>query len=336
MKIKKKSYNRASPIEKAVGLFMPFHCDSCLHKLRVSQENYGYGMVCPYCKTGVICPAPSFHAGEQVGPYLIDGWLAKGAMGEVYYGHSLKTERVVALKILNTDIDSQYAFRLFEQEAYIMDHFEHECLPRLAGFNEHHNYYYLAMNYVEGEGLDTLLLRKVVLDQIYVLDLIIRLADLLDHVWRKFGAIHRDIKPANIMATEDDKIVLIDWGLAHIYNHPIENDTDITFGTPEYICPVIVSGESNPDYRTDIYSLGATCFHLVTGQFPFHSENAEEVIDLVLHGKVPCAHEVNKDVSPEFSKILAKMMQRDYDDRYQNWAHLVEDVEKLKMFLSFS
>ena len=138
--------------------------------------------------------------------------------------------------------------------------------------------------------------------------MIIRLSDLLDHVWRKFGAIHRDIKPANIMMTEDDQLILIDWGLAHIYNHPIENDTEITFGTPEYICPTIVSGETNPDYRTDIYSLGATCFHLVTGEFPFRSDDAEDVIDLVLSGDVSAAHEVNPDVSPEVSKILQKMM----------------------------
>jgi serine/threonine-protein kinase len=254
-------------------------------------------------------------------------------MGEVYYAHAMQTERTVALKILNTDVDGSYAFRLFEQEAYIMDHFEHPCLPKLAGFNKHHNYHYLAMNYVEGEGLDTILLREGPFNQIYILDMIIRLADLLDHVWRKFGAIHRDIKPANVMMTEDDQLILIDWGLAHIYNHPIENDTEITFGTPEYICPTIVSGETNPDYRTDIYSLGATCFHLVTGEFPFRSENAENVIDLVLAGNAPDAHELNSQVSPEVSKILSKMMALDYNDRYQNWETLVEDVEKVKMFL---
>ena len=327
MKIKRKSYNASVPIDKAVGLFMPFHCDTCLRRLRVSHENYGYGMICPYCKSGIICPSPSFHAGEQVGPYIIDGWLAKGAMGEVYYAHSTRSDRIVALKILNTEIDSDYAFRLFEQEAFIIGHFENQCLPLLASYNEHHNYHYLAMNYVEGEGLDTILIREERMSEVFVLKLILVIAEILDEVWRVYGAIHRDIKPANIMLKEDGEFVLIDWGLSHIYNQPIHNDTGITFGTPEYICPVIVQGEMNPDYRTDIYSLGASCYHLLTGHFPFHSECADDVIDILLSQETPNAHEVHPEVDPDVATIIYNMMQKQYDDRYQNWQTVIDDVK---------
>ena len=208
LKIRKRSYNPSVSIDKAVGLFMPFHCDNCIHRLRVSHENYGFGLVCPYCKEGIICPDPSFHAGEQIGPYVIDGWLARGAMGEVYYAHSTKTDKVVALKILNTDIGSEYALHLFQQEAYIMGHFEHPCLPVISSTNQHESFYYLAMKYVEGEGYDTVILREKQLDQKYVINVMLKIADLLEHVWSKFGAIHRDIKPANIMVTEDDKTII--------------------------------------------------------------------------------------------------------------------------------
>ena len=327
MKIRKKSYNPSVAIDKAVGLYMPFHCDNCIHRLRVSHENYGFGLVCPYCKEGIICPDPSFHAGEQVGPYIIDGWLARGAMGEVYYAHSTKSDKTVALKILNTDIGSEYALSLFQQEAYIMGHFEHPCLPVISSTNQHESFYYLAMQYIEGEGYDTVILREQKLTQKYVIEVMLKIADLLEHVWSKFGAIHRDIKPANIMVTEDDKVVLIDWGLAHIYNNPIHNDTGITFGTPEYICPVIVCGETNPDYRTDIYSLGATAFHMVTGSFPFLSEDPEALIDMVVDGPVPKAIEHDPSIDPGFSAILEKMMSKTYEERYISWEDFRVDIQ---------
>ncbi len=210
--------------------------------------------------------------------YRIVEPMARGGMGSVYRAHDDTLNRVVALKELRIDPGSSPQVRAqiqqqFLQEAQVLANMNHPGLPRVtdyftAGGNE-----YLVMDFVEGRSLGSLLAQRngKPFEEAQVLTWARQLLEALAYCHSR-GVIHRDIKPQNLILTPDGRIVLVDFGLAKLYNPDVESHTKTALrglGTPEYAPPEQYDSTSgHTDQRSDLYALGATLYHLLTGAPP--------------------------------------------------------------------
>ena len=324
--IHKLYYPPAQPVEKQKDLYMIFHCEDCGKKLRVSHPQYGFGMVCPHCKAGLICPSPSFHVGEKLGHFQIDGWVAKGSMGEVYYARSGKSGRVCALKVLNSSLGEE-SIKLFDQEAEVLRVFTHPSLPRLIAHQQDRGYRYTAMTYFEGESIDRLLIRESALSEELVLNMMAQVANGLNHVWRNFGLLHFDIKPANIMLCDNGFTGLVDWGMARTWDHT--QVTGVAFGTPFFMDPMRFTQTDLLDYRSDMYSLAASFFQALTGQVPYFDLDTDVVVDKALTEPVPSLIECGASVTERTDALFRKMMAKTADERYLTWEEVIEEISAI-------
>jgi len=194
--------------------------------------------------------------------------LGTGGMGTVYKAHDMQLERDVALKLLRKDLGPEYAKQL-QHEARITASINHPHVVQVFSFGCDHDQYYLVMELVERGTLDDLIAERKKLTEEEVLRTGIEVTRGLRAAYKK-GLIHRDVKPANILFNDDGMAKISDFGLAGIAE-PHAQSSDTIWGTPYYVAPERLNNQPE-DFRSDIYSLGATLFHAVAGRPPFESE----------------------------------------------------------------
>ena len=207
--------------------------------------------------------------------YQIIRLLGTGGMGSVYYAHDPVLDRYVAIKQFmpipgNAERMTQQMQKQFLREAQTLAALHHPNLPRVTDYFIDGDLHYLVMDYIEGQSLlDLLIANKSGFAEDLVLEWADQLLSALEYIHAR-NVIHRDIKPANIRRTTDGRIFLVDFGLAKPYS--LNNPRTLTMfhgiGTPEYAPPEQYDPESHTDQRSDIYALGATLYHLLSGQAP--------------------------------------------------------------------
>jgi tRNA A-37 threonylcarbamoyl transferase component Bud32 len=268
------------------------------------------------------------------GPQVIAGYelmkkIGQGGMGIVYLARHVNSDRIVALKILATRLvrDKQYVER-FIREARAAGQLNHIHIIRgLDVGRSEQGHYYFAMEYVEGETVRDILKRQGRIAPDIALRIVIQMAKALDHAWQA-GIIHRDVKPDNIMIARDGTAKLADLGLARSSLDEAEAvAAGKALGTPDYVSPEQARGKQDLDTRSDIYSLGATLFHMVTGTVPYAGETPAEIVGKHVNAPVPSARAANAQVPEALSAAIAKMMAKDPAERYQMPAELLEDLE---------
>ena len=324
--IRKKTFSISKATKPGeVQNWIPFFCENCGRKLRAAEKEYNRIKPCPACKESITYPDPSFGVGQLIADYMIDGWIEAGSMGEVYMAHNVNTKQKVALKLLNSQINND-GVKLFKQECDILSYFRHENIVKQNGSGEFYGCYYLAMDYVEGECLDRIMLRNDILEEDLVLSMLRQTASALDYVWETFGIRHRDLKPGNLMLDPAGKLTVIDWGMA---KQKFYNADEEALGSPLFMDPVNITQNTGLDCRSDIYSMGVTAFHLLTGDYPFFDEDVDSLIDQVLHKDPPMVNSVNKKVSDHTSQLIYYMMSKTYETRYQNWGEVFNGIEEV-------
>ena len=211
-------------------------------------------------------------------------------------------------------------------EARLLKQFDSEFVVKGLDYGESGGLYYLAMELLDGESVQDMMDREGTLDEDTALYIIVQIAKALEYCQQQ-GILHRDIKPDNIMVTREGQIKLCDLGFAK----PIEageGEEDTTCGTPQYISPEQARGMSDVDIRADIYSLGATLFHMVTGQPPFTGKTTQDIFIKHLTHRLPDPNEINPSLSKGMGPVLKKMMMKDREERYQSledaWKALAE------------
>ncbi len=301
-----------------------FSCPHCSSTIEADSEISGTRATCPACEEVVLVPAPGVEIGMTIGGYRIERKLGSGGMGEVFEATQLAMERPVAIKILPPALTN---------ESNLVDRFLHEI--KTSGKLNHPNivvafdageadgFYYLAMSFVNGEDLSERLKRHGCLPEAEALAIVDSIAAALDYAWTRHHMLHRDLKPANIMIDADGQVKLMDMGIAK----SIKEDSNLTMkgmlvGTPFYMSPEQAMSMQDIDCRADIYSLGATLFHLVTGEKPFDGPNAVAVVAKHVSGDMPIPSEVKPDISPECEAMITRMMARSRDDRFADWKEL--------------
>jgi serine/threonine protein kinase len=278
--------------------------------------------------------------GMVIDHFEIDRRLGAGAMGDVYLAHDTETGTQVALKIINNRYaaDEQFVQR-FHREIETLARINHPNIARAVGYGSHDNLPYLAIEYVDGPSLAQLLDRHGPLPEPYVLRVAIHVAQGLAHTYQTTGLVHRDIKPENILTvpagnSEDDLFQrgdaakLIDFGLARSYEQDERlTMTGITMGTPHYMSPEQIRGNQNIDHRSDIYGLGATMFHLLTGDTPYHGNSPAEVMTAHLTEAVPDPRVKVRGLSETTRKLIQTTMAKKAKERHASYDAFIRAAE---------
>ncbi|MCW8133553.1 MAG: serine/threonine protein kinase [Planctomycetota bacterium] len=273
----------------------------------------------------------------KIGNFDIIEKLGQGAMGAVYKARQISLDRMVALKILPPEIaaDEQFIER-FKREAQTSAKLNHPNIVQGidVGRDEATQLWYFAMEFIDGASLQKILNQEKTLPEERVLEISLDVARALECAERA-GIVHRDIKPDNILVGKDGAVKLADLGLAKRASGEGENaaltQAGKAVGTPFYMSPEQIRGENDQiDIRTDIYALGATMFHLLTGKTPYQGNNAAVIMTQHLTAKLPLAHHANPDVSEPTSRLIASMMAREKEKRPETAAALVEKMEGLR------
>ena len=216
----------------------------------------------------------------EIPGYQIMDRLGKGSMGVVYKARQVSVDRVVAVKILLDSLAQNKEFiKRFEREAKIAAKLSHNNVVNAIDAGEVGGHYYFVMEYVEGLTIKDYLDKNKVFDEKEAIRIVMAVAEALKHANHR-GLIHRDIKPENVILTKDGGVKLADLGLARLTDDEKWglSEAGMAIGTPYYISPEQVRGQTDIDIRADIYSLGATFYHMVTGRVPYGGETPGEVM----------------------------------------------------------
>ena len=262
-------------------------------------------------------------------------------MGVVYEAEDTKLGRHVALKFLPAEtLPDAPAIERFVREARAASALNHPGILTVYAIEEHEGRAFIAMELLEGQSLEALM-TMAPFPIPRAIDIGIQLADALDAAHRK-GILHRDIKPANIFVT-DRVVKILDFGLAKLLNDDHRNIAGQTLGvsadlltspgtavgTIAYMSPEQARGEEL-DGRSDIFSLGAVLYQMITGKHPFPGSTSAVIFDKILHEAPVAPVSLNPTVPPEFERILNKALEKDRDVRYQVAAELRADLKRLQ------
>jgi tRNA A-37 threonylcarbamoyl transferase component Bud32 len=272
-------------------------------------------------------------AGWVIPGYEILGTLCDGAMGRVLKARQTSVDRIVAIKVLPDVLarDREHTER-FWREVAIAARLAHPHIIATIDAGEADGRPYLVMEYVEGETIQDYLDMHPVFPERAAIRIVLALAEALGHLQRR-GVIHRDVKPANVILTRDGGVKLLDLGLAR---PTADEDWGLTeagmgVGTALYVSPEQVRGQIDVDIRGDIYSLGATLYHMVTGRAPYQGLTTAEVIRKLTDPKAPPTPPgaINPGLSCGLDAVIRAMMAQNREGRYRHPGDLILDLQRL-------
>ncbi|HTL51275.1 MAG TPA: serine/threonine-protein kinase [Planctomycetota bacterium] len=268
---------------------------------------------------------------KMMGQYELLGKIGQGAMGTVYLSYDTEQKVDVALKVLPKDLadDPEFVAR-FSREAELASKVRHPNLVLAYGTGTYKGYHYIAFEYVSGGSLDFHLERTGPLSEKRALlitrDIAHALQAASDH-----GIVHRDMKPDNIILDRDGTAKLTDLGLSMAYDpgDPRLTAPGMAIGTPFYISPELARGVRDVDVRSDLYSLGATLYHIVTGQVPYESENSVQVMMAHIKEPIPRCREKRPELSQGLEALIMKLMSKKPEERYQSCTEVLQAIERV-------
>ena len=270
--------------------------------------------------------------GETLGPYYIKDRLGQGGMGAVYLARDTALDRMVALKVLLSRFadDDEFIAR-FQREARASAKLNHPNIVQAYDVGKAGDYHYFVMEYVEGRTVYDDIVKHKRFTEREAIDITIQSAEALMHAHER-GLIHRDIKPKNIMINRDGVVKVADLGLARAISdkEAAEAEQGKAFGTPYYISPEQIRGEVTVGPTTDIYSLGATLYHMVTGTVPFDGKNPSSVMHKHLKAELVPPDHVNPTLSTGIAEVIEMMMAKSPKNRHQSCADLIVDLRAVR------
>jgi serine/threonine-protein kinase len=280
-------------------------------------------------KTGI---KESKAAAHKIPGYKVIGKLGAGAMAVVYKARQLSLNRMVAIKILPKRFSEnpEYVER-FYREGQAAGRLNHPNIVQAIDVGEAGGYHYFVMEYVEGKTIADDLAEGKVFEEAEALDIIIQVARALAHA-HACSLIHRDVKPKNIMISTNGTVKLADMGLARETTdiEAAQSEAGKAYGTPYYIAPEQIRGKIDIDGRADIYGLGATLYHMLTGRVPFMAEDSADVMRKHLREKLIPPDHINTTLSAGVSEVIEIMMAKRKENRYNDIEELLTDLEALR------
>lgn len=266
---------------------------------------------------------------EKIGRYEIVSELGRGAMGLVYRAVDPNIGRTVALKTMRLDVhgmEHDEMLRRFKYEARAAGLMNHANIVTIYDADEVDGLFYIAMEYLEGDTIQSLMIEKRIIPADQIADVGKQVAAGLDYA-HAMKVIHRDIKPANIMITRQNVAKIMDFGISKTVGSMTSSGQIL--GTPNYMSPEQVKG-LDLDGRADLFSFGVVLYEMATGERPFGGQNVTTIIYKIINENPipPCDLEMT--VHPGLSAVITRCLEKNPDDRYQTGAELAQDMENYR------
>ncbi len=273
--------------------------------------------------------------GKHIDHFTVESFIAEGAMGMVFKAHDSTLARVVALKLIPKDsqnaTDTQALHRAEAQkrlvhEAQTAGKLVHPNIVTIHSYGETDEFQYICMEYIRGKTLSQIIRERGAIPVEEAIPILEQILLALEAA-HKAGIVHRDIKPSNIMITEDNRVKVMDFGIAKIASLSL-TVTGMVLGTPFYMSPEQISGKK-VDMRSDIFSLGAVFYELVTGGKPFEAENTATLVYKIVQIDPIPPNIVNVNIPQAVARVISRALAKDPSQRYQKPAEMLVDLKAL-------
>jgi eukaryotic-like serine/threonine-protein kinase len=264
----------------------------------------------------------------RFGRYEIKGKLGEGAMGVVYRALDHGLGRVVALKMLSTELchDEELQKR-FAREAEAIGRLSHPNIVTVYDLGEADGHLYMAMELLEGDDLRSLVERKVEVPLADRVRILLQICDGLGYAHSR-GVVHRDVKPANIVVTTAGKVKLLDFGLARVASRETITRSGIILGTPDYMSPEQATGKTL-DHRTDIFSAGAVFYEFLCRQKPFRGKTLHGVLYQIISAEPDPLLTLNPELPARLAAVVHRMLRKDPERRYPRFEDAGRDLRQI-------
>ena len=262
-----------------------------------------------------------------IGRYEVERLLGEGGMGVLYLARDPVIDRHVALKLLR--VNGEDLRRRLMREAQSAGRLQHPNVVTVYDVGDHDGQLYIAMEYIDGDTLATLIRDDVPFSVIRKLDIVDEIADGLGYAHQR-GIIHRDIKPANLMISRGGLVKVLDFGIARLsHRESGEIDGPTLIGTPAYMAPEQLEG-AEVDARSDIYAVGLVMYELFSGRRAFAGATTADVLQQVLAAQPTPIERLVPDIDPDLAKVIARAMARQPSDRYQDLQAMRKDLARAR------
>lgn len=306
-----------------------FNCPICSADLQVSDDLKGGLAQCYSCESTVMVPMAGVWEGMELGDFKIKRLLGKGGMGEVWLARQESADRDVAVKIPSPALTaSPESIAAFMKEIETLSKLDHPNLVSIIDYGAKDGIYYLATDYIEGETIKSRLEREGQVPEQGALKIAKQVAEALDHAWTSFKLIHSDLNPSNIMISTGGSVKVLDLGISRSAASDSHlTQTGMIVGSPYYMSPEQANVEPDIDCRSDIYSVGATLYHMVTGKYPFEGPSALKIITKHVTDPLVPPKDVAPHVSEACSELICLFMSKQRESRPQNWRDTVKAID---------
>jgi serine/threonine-protein kinase len=268
----------------------------------------------------------SLHPGDQLDHYRLESLVARSGMASIYRATDFENGRTVAIKIPHPEVEADPLFYdRFKREEEIGKKLDHPGVMRVYA-DADRSRVYMVMEWVEGKLLRQILIEQKKLPIERAIRITLGICEALEYIHSK-GVVHRDLKPENIMVDANDRVKLIDFGIAGSVGMRRLTFAKLThaMGTPDYISPEQVKSKRG-DARSDIYALGVMLYEMLTGEVPFHGPNAFAIMnDRLLNNPIP-PRELNPEISPQLQEIIYRALERKPENRYASIREFAHDL----------
>jgi serine/threonine-protein kinase len=271
----------------------------------------------------------------QLGRYVIESEIGRGAMGVVFKARDTVLERIVAVKTVNMALEREHADKYearFYQEARAAAGLNHPNIVTVYDAGKAADVVYMAMEYIQGVELRTLLSEGQAMGVPQALSIAAQVAEGLAYA-HQHGVVHRDIKPANIMVVADGPVKITDFGIARMRASADLTQTGVMLGSPKYMSPEQVIGK-RADHRSDLFSLGVILYEMLTGAAPFSGENVTALMYQIVNFAPPAPSSVNRAVPEMLDFIVAKMLAKPLEERYPDAKDVARDLRECERSLA--
>ncbi len=309
---------------------MRFQCSYCKAVLDIEDGEPGELVSCGQCNATVAVPMSVTSAGSMLGDFAIVREIGVGGMGRVYLAHQVSLDRPVALKVLSENFARDANFiENFIKEARNAASLNHPNIVQAYAVNCDSGCYYFAMELVDGNTMKQVMQSSGRLVHEKVFAIARDILGALAYAWDEKKLIHRDIKPDNIMLTSDGRTKLADLGLARKVTEINEDGSSELYGTPQYVAPELLLNFP-ADLRSDIYSMGATMYHALTGAYPYQAQDANSMAMEHLYTPLSPISSLVSDVPAPLARLVEIMMAKRPGHRYQDYQYLLADLQRVQ------
>lgn len=259
-----------------------------------------------------------FLLGQELGKYQILQTLGSGGFGTVYLVKDTWIDKKLAIKVPHKQGGD---FDELLREPRLLAALDHSNIVRIVTAEKADDYFFIVMEYIEGETLEAILEREKTLPVARAVDIIRQISAGVDYAHQQ-GVLHRDLRPGNVLVTENQDIKIADFGTSRFLEVAARASTII--GSPPYMAPEQFQGRAV--FASDVYSVGVIMYEMMTGKLPYFSVNPRQLEKMALSGRLARPREVNRAIPREIEEIILKALAPEISDRYQQASQLLDDL----------